>query len=76
MTMTTCNTPARTHVTQQTSMVRTVFTLIAQIIDTHSQRRALRTLDCDALNDLGLTYAEANREATRPFWDVPATWRR
>jgi len=71
MTMTTCNTPARTFTKQRPS----VFTVIAQIIETRSQRRALRQLNWDALNDLGLTYAEAKREARRPFWDVPATWK-
>jgi len=72
MTMTTCNTPALTVTKQRPS----VFTVIAQIIATQSQRRALRGLDRDALNDLGLTYADAKHEADRPFWDVPATWRR
>jgi len=72
MTMTTCNPAAHTFTKQRPS----VFTVIAQIIETHSQRRALRTLDSAALCDLGLTYAQAKREAARPFWDVPATWRK
>jgi len=72
MTMTTCNTPARTFTKQRPD----VFRMIAKIIATQSQRRALRKLDSDALCDLGLTYADAQREAGRPFWDVPATWRR
>ena len=76
MTMITCNTPAHiaahTFETQRPSLG----TVIAQIIATHGQRRVLGKLDRDALNDLGLTSAEAKREAKRPFWDVPATWRR
>lgn len=72
MTMTTCNSPARTFTKQRPSVLR----MIAQIIATQGQRRALRRLDSAALNDLGLTYADAKREANRPFWDVPATWRR
>jgi len=72
MTMTTCNSPARTFTKQRPS----VFAVIAHILATQGQRRALRALDAAALNDLGLSYAEANREANRAFWDVPATWRR
>lgn len=68
MTMTTCNAPAHTTATQRPS----IGAILAQIIATHSQRRALGKLDRDALNDLGLTYAEAKREAKRPFWDIPA----
>ena len=71
MTMTTCNTPARTFTKQRPA----VFRMIMKIIATQGQRRALRSLDSDALNDLGLSYADAIREANRPFWDVPATWR-
>jgi uncharacterized protein YjiS (DUF1127 family) len=36
-----------------------------------SQRRALRLLDDHQLKDLGLSRADALREANRPFWDVP-----
>ena len=39
------------------------------------QRRALAKLDDGALNDMGLTRAEAEAEANRPFWDVPNHWR-
>ena len=38
-------------------------------------RRALAALDEAALKDVGLTRDEAQREATRPFWDAPNTWR-
>ncbi|WP_373354699.1 DUF1127 domain-containing protein [Pseudoroseicyclus sp. CXY001] len=40
------------------------------------QRRALSKLDGARLSDLGITEREAAREASRPFWDVPAGWRR
>ncbi|WP_456389785.1 DUF1127 domain-containing protein [Profundibacter sp.] len=76
MTMTTCNSPAHTFTTQRPPVFRGVLRLIVKIIATQDQRRALRTLDSAALNDLGLSYADAKREANRPFWDVPATWRR
>jgi uncharacterized protein YjiS (DUF1127 family) len=38
-------------------------------------RRALLKLEPHLLRDIGLTEAEARREAQRPFWDVPAHWR-
>ena len=41
-----------------------------------SQRRALLDLTDEALRDIGLTREQAAREADRPFWDVPAGWRR
>jgi uncharacterized protein YjiS (DUF1127 family) len=40
------------------------------------QRVALLGLDAAHLADIGLTAAAAETEANRPFWDVPATWRR
>ena len=39
------------------------------------QRQALRSLDARALADIGLSRAEADAEAGRPFWDAPETWR-
>jgi len=40
------------------------------------QRNALAKLDDAALRDIGLTRRDALREANRPLWDAPATWRR
>ncbi len=40
------------------------------------QRAQLARLDASALEDLGLSRFEADSEASRPFWDVPATWRK
>jgi uncharacterized protein YjiS (DUF1127 family) len=37
--------------------------------------RALAALDDAALKDVGLTRHDATREAARPFWDAPNTWR-
>jgi uncharacterized protein YjiS (DUF1127 family) len=34
------------------------------------QRRALLALDERLLKDLGITRADAEREASRPFWDL------
>jgi len=39
------------------------------------QRRALERLDQAALNDIGLSHADAAREAARPIWDAPEAWR-
>jgi uncharacterized protein YjiS (DUF1127 family) len=35
------------------------------------ERRALLALSDDALNDVGLGRADAYREGTRSFWDLP-----
>lgn len=40
------------------------------------QRRRLATLDDDALEDIGVSRTEAQMEAARPIWDVPAGWLR
>ena len=36
-----------------------------------AERRRLARLDREQLADIGITPAEAAREASRPFWDVP-----
>jgi uncharacterized protein YjiS (DUF1127 family) len=38
------------------------------------QRARLAQLDDAQLRDIGLTRAEADAEANRPFWDAPAHW--
>ena len=40
------------------------------------QRATLAQLDDHLLRDIGLTPEEAQAEARRPLWDVPAHWRR
>lgn len=40
------------------------------------QRAALANLDDALLTDIGLSARTAKTEADRPFWDVPASWRR
>ena len=42
----------------------------------HRQRAHLARLDADALSDVGLTAAEARKEASRPVWDAPSHWKR
>jgi len=39
------------------------------------QRQALGQLDAHLLRDIGLSEAEARKEATRLDWDVPQNWR-
>ena len=39
-------------------------------------RRLLGELDRHVLKDIGLSESEAQIEANRTFWDVPAHWRR
>lgn len=36
------------------------------------QRRQLAALDDNRLKDLGISKAEASKEAARPFWDLPS----
>ncbi|MEP4197594.1 MAG: DUF1127 domain-containing protein [Aliishimia sp.] len=52
-----------------------LFAFAARAAEASRQRAALRRLDDAALFDLGLTRADAEAEASRPFWDVPDTWR-
>ena len=39
------------------------------------QRRRLAQLDDAALDDMGITRADAQHEAARLPWDAPARWR-
>lgn len=52
--------------------------LIARIraaLDLRRQRRRLRYLSDHLLDDIGISREAAEREASRPVWDVPHTWR-
>lgn len=51
-------------------------TRLMQMIALWRQRSALREMDDAQLCDLGLSRAEADAEARRPVWDVPAHWQR
>ena len=52
------------------------FPAISQMTAVRSQRRKLRSLEDNLLDDIGLTQSQADAEAKRPVWDVPAHWRR
>ena len=47
---------------------------LADVVALRRQRARLARLDEDQLRDIGLTRAEADAEANRPFWDAPAHW--
>jgi uncharacterized protein YjiS (DUF1127 family) len=49
---------------------------LRQFCNVWRSRRALAALDDAALNDIGLSRRDAICEASRPFWDVPQTWRK
>jgi uncharacterized protein YjiS (DUF1127 family) len=63
--------PALPHATSP-SRVRQAFAVLASWLwacsERRAQRRALAELDDDRLRDIGLTRAEAQVEAARPFW--------
>ncbi len=49
---------------------------LSHLLAVWRERRALARLDDSALNDIGLTRAQALTEARRPLWDAPQSWRR
>lgn len=51
-----------------------LFAILASAIGLRRQRARLAQLDDAALRDIGLTRAEALREARRPLWDAPDNW--
>ncbi|NOD34623.1 MULTISPECIES: DUF1127 domain-containing protein [unclassified Ruegeria] len=55
---------------------RSLMVGIFQAIELTRQRRALAHLDDAALEDIGVTRAEASAEARRFFWDAPDFWKR
>lgn len=73
--MSTCSTnTAFTHATLPARLA--IVTLIGMALAARKQRNILKTLEEDALYDIGLSRAEAQAEADKPIWDVPASWRR
>lgn len=44
---------------------------ISKAIATHHQRMRLEDLDPRLLDDIGVDLYTAQREARRPFWDLP-----
>lgn len=50
--------------------------LFRALLSLRAQRVRLAELEPHILRDIGLTPEEAAAEASRPFWDAPAAWRR
>lgn len=64
------------HVLPRMPQIRTIALWLRRAFSVHRQRARLAYLDDRMLRDIGITRAEAKAEATRPAWDVPASWRR
>ena len=50
------------------------FRKVINRIQMQQSRHKLAQLDAKALRDIGLSPADANREAQRPIWDAPDHW--
>ena len=48
-----------------------IISILLKGVEVSRQRRALAKMDAATLADLGLTRAQAQREAKRTFWDIP-----
>lgn len=72
MTNTNCAVASRTPIAPGNS----VLAKLVQAQALWRQRQKLKSLDDAALNDIGLTRAQANAEAKRSVWDAPDTWKR
>lgn len=48
---------------------------VMQALSLLRSRRALAALSDEQLADVGLSASEARREASRPIWDAPASWK-
>ncbi len=53
-----------------------LFAVLSTAIAARKQRKVLKSLETAQLNDLGITYKQALREARKPIWDVPKHWKR
>lgn len=49
--------------------------MLGQMHGLARQRAALRDLDDHLLRDINITRAQAQKEADRPFWDAPVSFR-
>ena len=52
-----------------------LFARLRLMLQVAAERRQLARLDSSRLRDLGLSADAADREAERPFWDAPESWR-
>lgn len=58
-----------------TTPIQTKATGLVRRFTVWSQRQALQKLDNAALDDIGVTRADADAESRRSFWDAPNSWR-
>lgn len=49
---------------------------MTNMVSLYRQRRKLAALDDALLADIGISRADALKEAARPFWDAPNHWHR
>lgn len=49
---------------------------LLQMVALRQQRRSLCNMSAHQRADIGITHAQACTELERPFWDVPASWRK
>jgi len=54
---------------------RTLLGRAISLLAFHRTRASLAHLDDAMLSDIGVTREQALKEAKRPLWDVPPTWR-
>ncbi len=60
---------------RRTGLSSVKYASFSEIASLRRQRKALLRLDDTALQDMGLTRKQAELEAKRSLWDVPANWR-
>ena len=60
----------------QRTGIKTIFANLLKFEALWRQRQKLSQLDDAALRDMGISRADAQREARRVAWDVPSHWRR
>ncbi|WP_327792387.1 DUF1127 domain-containing protein [Harenicola maris] len=53
---------------------RSVLATIAHWFRVYQTRQTLKALDLHSLEDIGISPAEARKEAQRPLWDAPRHW--
>lgn len=54
-----------------TNRLKALFVYALRLIEVQRQRGELAKLSDQQLHDIGITREQAEREARRPFWDLP-----
>ncbi len=52
-----------------------LLSFVTNRLDLLNQRRQLSTLDARTLEDIGISRRDALKEAGRPIWDAPESWK-